>query len=527
MQLQRKRPEDIKNERAIVTAMIVSTEAISKIRRIYQKIFFQSKLCQTVSQWAVDFYDIFDAPPQHHIKETFEKQTKDGKLDPDLTDQIEKFLKSISDEYETFTDFDAKFWAAQAEDYFEKRNYILYADAIKEAINQDDMEMAKNKLNGFSHINVNMPLGKDTDDPAVINEALPNEGEEPEILFTLPGALGKMMGPIEKQTFLGFLGREKIGKTFTLMMLAMAARRCGVNVAFLEVGDMTNRQIATRIGSYYTKKAARERNAGHKRIPILDCLRNQMGTCEQAGEAVIKHDDDGTKYIVDVFNEDELDDHEICIDCWKDRNKRHTYFKGSVWWKYEDISVWTKSEVRKKSKWYNRKGFGKIIREEFPMDTVSALYIRDWLIYQHDVLGRKFGLVCVDYADILAPNDQKEFRHQENDKWKTLRRISQEFDNCIATVTQSDAGGYNKSNLTLTNFSEDKRKYGHVTHMFAINKTDYEETHGCIRYAKLLIREDAILQGQQCTVLQALSKGRPYVSSFMGKMPKFEIPKKK
>jgi hypothetical protein len=73
--------------------------------------------------------------------------------------------------------------------------------------------------------------------------------------------------------------------------------------------------------------------------------------------------------------------------------------------------------------------------------------------------------------------------------------------------------------MQLKNYSEDKRKYGHVTHFYGINKTAKEESLGCARLSSLLLRESSVRITQQVTILQCLEIAQAHVSSFFGRIP--------
>ena len=46
-------------------------------------------------------------------------------------------------------------------------------------------------------------------------------------------------------------------------------------------------------------------------------------------------------------------------------------------------------------------------------------------------------LILIDYVDIMESEKEREQRHKENEKWKGLRSISQEFDALVITPTQT------------------------------------------------------------------------------------------
>lgn len=126
------------------------------------------------------------------------------------------------------------------------------------------------------------------------------------------------------------------------------------------------------------------------------------------------------------------------------------------------------------------------------------------------------GLIVLDYADLMVPSYQTEYRHQQNQIWKDLRGLNQELDCLLVTATQADADSYDRNSLRLKNFSEDKRKYGHVTTMYGLNQDSKgrEKGIGLIRINELLLRDDGFDSSREVTILQSLSTGSPVVGSF-------------
>lgn len=111
--------------------------------------------------------------------------------------------------------------------------------------------------------------------------------------------------------------------------------------------------------------------------------------------------------------------------------------------------------------------------------------------------GWRPDVVVVDYADILAPeNGAAETRDQINATWKTLNSIRQELDCLVVTATQANAASYTSDRLTMANFSEDKRKFAHVTAMIGINQTEAEKQDRIQRLNYIVRREDEFLSGR-------------------------------
>jgi len=125
-------------------------------------------------------------------------------------------------------------------------------------------------------------------------------------------------------------------------------------------------------------------------------------------------------------------------------------------------------------------------------------------------------VIIVDYADLLEDSTTSDFRHKQNLIWKGLRSLSQEQNSLVLTATQADADSYSKDLLDLKNFSEDKRKYAHVTAFYGLNQDHKgrEKKMGLIRVNELLVREGDFDSKTTITILQNLRIGRPFLGSY-------------
>jgi len=519
VQIKRQKPEDARTERYIITSMIVSDEVCRLLRPMYDKDFFLTKLTREVSMWCMDFFEKYDSAPKQDIQSIFEMKTKAGRIPPDLGDEIEKFLESISEEYEE-QEINFEFYVDLARNYFKKRSYIILSDQLREAAENNDPQEAEKRYTDFTRVQTTQDQARKILEESG-QEAFRNSMEaKPPFLFRMPGALGQMIGDIERETFIGLLGREKVGKTYHLLNFALAGAKQGLKVAIIETGDLTQDQLDSRINSCLTLKTHRESKTGTHLVPVMDCLLNQFGDCDKnpSDNVIINNLTSNRKeFIDDITNKDFIRSHTPCIECYKDRAKRNK-FQGSIWWREKQVEQWSWGEARKRAEAFRNRFKGEIITECFP--SIKMSMVRDWVINKQKQYGWTPDILIVDYPDITEPeNDREEKRHQENKKWRLGRQMSQEFHNCVIFATQADAKSYGKSNLKLENYSEDKRKYSHVTHFLAINKTDEEELMGCSRMSTLLLREDSVQIGKQVTILQELVTSRPYVGSFFGYVP--------
>ena len=256
--------------------------------------------------------------------------------------------------------------------------------------------------------------------------------------------------------------------------------------------------------------------------PVRDCIYNQLDKCDREERECDFGIFDGED---ENFVRREVKQSEL-VKAYKDNPDYKACHNCSKFWKKPWGAVWLKKvntgnpltlgEAKKAAEKFFVRNKRKFKLSTHPNKSLTVPEIGNIL----DLWERKDDFVpdviVVDYADILAPDTSMEFRHQENDKWMLLRALSQKRHCLVITATQVDAGGYDKDRLTLKNFSEDKRKYAHVTAMYGLNqdRKGREKEIGILRINEIVIREDAFLSSNEVYVLQNLKRGQPCLSSF-------------
>lgn len=175
-------------------------------------------------------------------------------------------------------------------------------------------------------------------------------------------------------------------------------------------------------------------------------------------------------------------------------------------------------------KWINRKRVASGSKGSFRLschsnDTLTAKEMRRILEQWHKEDGFVPDVIVDDYIDIHAAEDaRKDFRHQDNQKWTNARTLNLDYNCVYLTATQADADSYDRESLGMKNFSENKRKYAHVTAMYALNQTKDEKLLNIIRIGDIgVVREGA--SQSQVQILQCLEIGRPYIDSRVWQKP--------
>jgi len=326
-----------------------------------------------------------------------------------------------------------------------------------------------------------------------------------------------------RDSLVAFLAPEKRGKSFVLLDMARRAVSQRLNVAFFQAGDMSEAQQLRRLGIHLTKRSDQEKYTGEQFQPVKDCKLNQTNDCEKQvrecffgleGEAAPDYPEqarEGLSFpeLVELYEENP--DYKPCYNCkeYRDPNKR----LGTTWVEKIDTGPpLEKAEAVQVFEDYFVENNRQFMLSTHPNDTLSISKIRSTLDRWYRQ-GFVPDVIIIDYADLLTAS-AKDFRHKQDEIWKGLRSISEERHCLVATATQADADSYERDTLGMSNFSEDKRKFAHVTAMYGLNQDadGREKEIGIMRINELVIREGE--GGGQVHVLQNLKRGQPILTSY-------------
>jgi len=509
-------------ERRVLTGMIVSTPYLQQLEDIFQSKYLQSRTAKTLSLWCWEYYKKYERAPQKHIQDIYFQKLQEG-LDKDQAEWIEELLEDLSDDFDP-EQFNIEYLFDETEKYFRQRAIIELSEKITTQAEQGeitDAEAAIGTFNAPEKLTGTAVQPLDAD-PKKYRRAFESVSTP---LITFPGDLGTFLNDqLIQRAFVGFVGPDKVGKTFFMLELAMRAITQGSNVALFEVGDMTEEDMLCRIGIYLTKRSDMPCYCNELYYPVLDCVHNQLGKCKRRvkNEHAVFAQEDFKKIWEKKFEEykelvNEASRYKPChFGSTHPEQNTSPRFKGALWYKKrKSVKPLTWQDavlaVEKFKKRYKR----ELDLFVYPSGMLRPKDIRTEL----DILNKKKGyvpkVVLVDYPDVMESDDFKlDRRDKTNQIWQAGRRLSQEYKCLVVYTTQSDAGGYSKRLLDRTNFSEDKRKNAHVTALFGMNQKDEDRVKGILRLNKILVRRGHFDQREVCNILQCLRMGRPFLGSF-------------
>ena len=256
--------------------------------------------------------------------------------------------------------------------------------------------------------------------------------------------------------------------------------------------------------------------------PVKDCILNQIDTCDkeirecdfgiyEGRSAKEVREQTSLPELKKLFKENP--DYRPCHNCEEYRYKKI----GAPWIEHVDTGEpLTMKEAQEVIEAFFIKNKRRFKLSTHANGTLSVKEIKALL----DIWEREDGfvpdMIAIDYADLLVPAINTEFRHQVDNIWKGLRNLSQERHCLVVTATQADAKSYEQNRLKVSNFSEDKRKNAHVTAMYGLNQDtkDREKGLGLMRINEIVVREGEFSSSNEVYALQNLRRGRPFLGSF-------------
>ncbi len=498
-------------ERQLATGMVVSAPFLAAVEPLFRPNLVESKAARKVCEWALAYWQKYRRAVGKSVEDLYESLRRDERTDPDMAEIIGDFLTSISSEYERAGKFNHRYVLDQTEELFRARSLKMLSEDIEAHLSQDELVEAEAKVAEFTTLRKEVSTGVN---PLTNKEAIYQAfNRESDILFTLPGAAGQMMNEhLCRDGFIGIMGPEKRGKTWMLLELALRAAKARCNVAFFEVGDMSEGQIIRRKHIRIAGRSDHPKYCGRFLVPVVDCANNQDNSCSLAHRECEVGIKDGEDFLGFV---DAPRNYRPCSACLTTQDPHP--FRGAVWYKEVHIEkplTWRDAlkNGTRLAKWLRGRDF-KLV--SVPNKSINVKQIKAQLDIWEKMDDFVPDVIIIDYADILAPEDtKKDFRHQQNESWQAMRAMSQDRHCLVITATQADAASYDTPLLSMENFSEDKRKYAHVTGMVGLNQTSDEKRAGIMRLNWLVLREGEFNSQITCTILQSLRMGRPLLDSF-------------
>jgi hypothetical protein len=511
-------------ERKIIIGLITSTDYLRQIRGEWNDVYIESPMARRLSAWCWEYFEKYDRAPSRDIEGIYLTKIKAGNIPTEVAEEIERdILPSLSTEYSQ-EGTNLAYLLDVTLKYFKERKLQIHAESIQALLAGHDIEEAERVASEFKPTSNGSRTDLDLSSDSALDRVDRAFNSSNQGLITYPGAMGEFWNDqLVRGAFIALMASEKRGKTFWLLDMSLRAYRQNRRVAFFQAGDMTETQQIKRMCVYLTRKSDSPKYSGKMWEPVPDCIFNQTNNCkrsERECKCGVFEGEEEKKIMSETFLDDLISayhEHKNYVPCTFCEE-----FKMNRWGVPWIVEVDTGSPLTaKEARQAIRKFFienGKSFKlSSHSNGTLSIRQMKAQIAIWNKQDNFVPDVIVVDYADLLVPETKVEFRHQQNEIWKGLRNLSQEFDCLVVTATQADAASYEQNRLKLKNFSEDKRKYAHVTAMYGLNQdvSDREKKIGIMRVNELVKREGEFSSTNEIKVLQNLKRGRPFLQSYM------------
>lgn len=454
-------------EREIVTAMITHSSVLGRIADKWEKGgMFESDWSNIVGELCVTHYRSYGKAPGKAIQSLWEDHVEQVSDEPTI-DLLNRFLSQLSADYSrSKKDVNPEYVLDRAFAYLNKVRIRRLAENLLSNAEANNIDKALKKLNSFAHLELSSGGKVDIFDDSLVDSTFASKAEQ---LIEFEGAFGNFVNDMmRREEFIAIMAPEKTGKTWWMMEFAMAALQQGRRVAFFEVGDMSTEQLMLRLYQRFTN---------HPEKPQLVKFPTFM-----------EPSDENKRQYITQFEEKEYTE-PLTMEAVKKRM----------------------AKLRKKMEEHGPDRFRLSVH---PNSSITVSGLDQILTTWKRESGWQPDVVVIDYADILAPpNGIQETRDQINSTWKHLRRLNQKWHCLLITATQTDAASYSTHVLTRKNFSEDKRKFAHVTGMLGLNVNEEDKENQITRINWVLLRSRRFSETKVVHVAGCLDVGRPLILS--------------
>ena len=504
--------QDATIERYIVTAMIVSSDALRSIGALYREGYLLNAVTSTVAGWCVAYWDEYGVAPGRDIQTIYEAARRSG-LEPELASLIGRFLVSLSEEHERAAAFNVGYAVDQAVVYFRERTLRLLHEGLGRFLDSGQLLQAEGAVAGYRELAT--PSGGGCEplrDKDLVREAF---AEDDDGLLVLPGALGQMVGKLERQWLLGVGAPYKRGKTFTMQYIAQQALLSSLNVAWFNL-EMGNGQMVKRLMQGFAAMPLRAALNDVVLVPVWDCRHNQVGDCPNPQlrcnrAAVVRGaGTDGEQRA--SFADGVMLGYRPCAVCMGSNGGG---FLADTWLEERRVSQLSWFTAWRKAQQVVAAVMGARLKlQTWPKFAAGMADIRQTLYIWETIEGFRPDVVIVDYPAILKPEGYERERHIVDRQWKELGGLAQEK-HCLV-VAASQSGGkdtLDRVSLRQKDVGEDSRILGHVDVMLAKNQTDREKLWHRARMAETAARSDDFNIVKEVIVLQQLGLGQPVLDS--------------
>jgi len=491
-------PSSAHLERQIITGMIVSDRVLRILGLSYKPQYMAAESSREIARWCLTYQEKYGKAPKSDIQILFEAHKRNG-LSPESAQLIGQALSSLSQEFERAEFFNEQLAIDTAINYFRERALTLLRDDLTFHLEGGNLSAANASVAEFyapaGHISLGFEPFSDMD-------GMRESFEDRSSLFSLPGTLGKMIGPFERECLVMVVGKYKGAKSFTCQYIAQQAFFSGLNVAWFDF-ELGERRLRRRFAQGLCAMPLKHLKNNQLLIPVWDCSLNQSGECYKpvrSCQITLLNDKKKPKFKDAPFG------YKPCTSCKE--GSTETWLEERPYSVLEWGTAWRKAQAVIGSV------VGARIRiQSWPKFSAGVKDMKATLSSWRYLENFTPDLIVVDQPDDMFMEGHGDTRHKIDELWKHLAAIPQELHCCL--VAPSQAGGKDaqeRSRLRVSDVAEDSRKLGHVDMSIRIDQTETDTLAQRAIFSVGVGRDDEAT-GERVMALQALSLGQAVLDS--------------
>lgn len=482
---------DSTEDKRVLQNMYCSDTYLEKVSKVYLPEAFESDELKAISRWVIEYYQKYSKAPKSDsrvwISEKLKAYTPEKRKD--LVDVLAQIMQMEVNDSEASINLGVQF--------FQKAQIKNQIESVQMFMERNQFDKAVEAVSGISVPQVEEST--QTDNP-YFNEGRIDKYFSPEHLkplFNIPYAFGSLVNPhLVRGGFVAFQGCAKSTKSFCMRYLAFVALQQNLKVYYADLGDSDG---LDNTGFLIESMCGRTKNpydCGPVTLRFGRCARGGSD-CPSGRPADIKTE---TKYIPGCPSP-----------C------------SSFLYAGDSISLPSVEPLKKEFFESRRAKFvekGWLSEKNFQTTNWSAGEATIQKIEKElDELERKKefvpDVIILDYADLLENQDPKlNPRDKNNANWKAIRALAHKRNCLIITATQAKISAYGKRNMSEADFSEDSRKFHHVTAFFAIDRTSEDSKENQVRISALRVRRGRIDFNKEVLVTNCLQRAQYHVHSY-------------
>jgi hypothetical protein len=496
-------PSNAHVERAILTGMIMSDRALRVIGLSYKPQYLTAAFSREVAKWCLEHLARYGSSPKADIQTLFEAYRRNG-LDQETARLVAQLLSSLSQEFERSGQFNEQLCIDTAASYFRERGLTLLKEDLEYHLEGGNVNAAHASVAKFvSAPELSVSLGIE---PLADMDGTREAFEDRNALLELPGDLGRLLGPLEREWTVMVVGKYKGAKSYTCQHIAQQALYSGLNVGWFDF-ELGERRLRRRFAHGICAAPLKAPRHGRILKPVWDCVLNQTGECSDPRRM-------GQVPLIVGDGKPDWDraprGYRPCTGCTEGR--LDTWFEECKWEVLDWRTAWRKSEAVAGSVMGARLKVCSWPKFSAGVDDVEATL----QVWQH-LEGFMPDVIVVDQPDIMRMEGKGDTRQKIDELWKRLGAIPQKL-HCLL-VAPSQAGGKDaqeRKRLRDSDVAEDSRKLGHVDMSIKIDQTEEERDAQRAIYSIGVGRDDEAV-GDRVMVLQCLALGQAVLDSrFIG-----------